>query len=1537
MPVQKQKIIIPSDKEIVKIEIIEVKEKELDGTFNIYPAQEPYIPDYGTPPFIQPKKAIYDKNEYYPKDIIISTGTGYMAGNHLCYLDIYPIQYNPVTKKLKIFSYIKFRLEYGTSKEEFKTSKVLSKSSYDYLTNHIKKIVLNPNEVKQYSTLNYIEDIKDIQLKSAPVDPEILGIDYIIITNEELAPGFQEISDWKIKKGLPTKIITTEWISQNFSGSDIPERIRNFIQYAFQNWGTIWFIIGGDTNVVPIRYAWISHFNHWQLLNIRPYGEFIPTDMYYACLDGNWNADGDATFGEANWDRENNGSFQQSGSNIDIVDRTYDVFVGRIPIKNINQLTNYKEKYFEYINKNSSGNENNILLFSANSDGIYCSLMNTVGNCFPSYTFIKKLYECAGSNTTNCGTKQDVLNELNAVNGTNYHIICGYGHGGNKGFEACDASILSHEIDNLQNTDKSEILYNNHCNTMMWDKDCIGEHFINSSNGGVVYIGNTRFGWTGDPTKYNDNFISNIYNNGLVNIGEAFFEAKGIGSSVDGTSRWGFFALNISSDPEMPVWTNTPQILNVSVSPTTIVSGENTIVVTINNLPSGKTATICLQKGDEGYATQTVTSNGSYNFTFTPHTSGQINVTVTAHNFKPYESTITVNTNQNQNIFISNLTFDDDKTGNSNGNNDHQIDAGETIELTIELKNNGALGATNVSATLTSISPYVSISNNNSSYGNISSGGTKSSLAKYIFTIDKDAPEILVNDLNPVKFILQITDGASNSYTDVFNIDVFKPEIEQANKTIVTTNDGDKIIEPNESVNINIDLFNKDKAQATGITGVLSGNSSYITSCSATPRNYPAIDKFGTETNTSVYQFTVSPSYTVGQTLDFFLQVENEYGKTWLFNFNLLDKPAKINTSTIDFSADNTEIELFWTPYTNISGYNIYRSDADANGNEVGNYVKLNTFVVPAAFYNDFGLNELTKYYYKISVVSLTGNESELSDAFLAWTSYPSKGLFPVQMDVGNSIVSSINVADINNDNLKEIFTNISIDSKNSYLIGLNSDGTELFDIDGNVTTYSGFAYLNAAMNSTPAIGDLESNGQYKVISMTRDVSADRTNYFSCHSVKDDNSDGKPDLIWQHTISHPCYRTPIISNLDNSADGSLESVFYTEWGGIRIYNATGQLLYSFADGIGGTYGSLSVADIDGNGDKEIIGCYANSTTNGIYIWHHNGSNYGSSQPYYTLSGYNFCSSSIICDLDNDGDKEILTAALKSGGSEGRIVAIHHNGTVVSGWNDTQKLSYPNDWHSQDISVGDLNNDGNLEVVAIGTNVVKVWSKSGTQISSTTVSNLNPGKLTPILADVDNDADIEIIFGSNNEGLIHALNMDGSKVLGFPLHVDDALQGSPCVADVDNNGKSELIAGSGNKIYMWETNGNSQLIEWGSERHDPHNTGEYYEICPPTIITSNTTWSTNKNLCGDIIINSGTLTIASTCTVTMADYTRILNNSGGELKVDAGKIMNASIKALSGSNIILKNNGYIKISDHGEFNINTGATFDYQYGTLDITQ
>ena len=50
-------------------------------------------------------------------------------------------------------------------------------------------------------------------------------------------------------------------------------------------------LLGADTEFLPVRYARSTFY---------PAGSYtdIPTDHYYACLDGNWNADGDGLFGE---------------------------------------------------------------------------------------------------------------------------------------------------------------------------------------------------------------------------------------------------------------------------------------------------------------------------------------------------------------------------------------------------------------------------------------------------------------------------------------------------------------------------------------------------------------------------------------------------------------------------------------------------------------------------------------------------------------------------------------------------------------------------------------------------------------------------------------------------------------------------------------------------------------------------------------------------------------------------------------------------------------------------------------------------------------------------------------------------------------------------------------------------------------------------------------------------------------------------------------------------------------------------------------
>lgn len=85
-------------------------------------------------------------------------------------------------------------------------------------------------------------------------------------------------------------------------------------------------------------------------------------------------------------------------------------------------------------------------------------------------------------------------------------------------------------------------------------------------------------------------------------------------------------------------------------------------------------------------------------------------------------------------------TIDDDSTGDSTGNDDGIADAGETIELSIELRNTGIVSATSVEGTISSSDPYVTITQETSDFPDIGPGGTAAGSSSFVFTIDDTCP-----------------------------------------------------------------------------------------------------------------------------------------------------------------------------------------------------------------------------------------------------------------------------------------------------------------------------------------------------------------------------------------------------------------------------------------------------------------------------------------------------------------------------------------------------------------------------------------------------------------------------------------------------------------------------------------------------------------------------------------------------------------------------------------------------------------------------
>ena len=1063
------------------------------------------------------------------------------------------------------------------------------------------------------------------------------------------------------------------------------------------------------------------------------------------------------------------------------------------------------------------------------------------------------------------------------------------------------------------------------CHPANFQYDCIGKHYLSNTNGGVAFIGNTDVGWVSEYPQLNG-FLTSLYQYGEYNIGNiAQYVLLNYSSS-----SW---KLHLLGDPEMPVWTDVPSNMNVTLSTTAITIGQQTVNVTVSGIPTGTLARICFWKGTEVYATQENVSNGiSYPITFTSNTPGDIFVTVTAHNFKPYENTISVNSTVNPNLSVSSVDFGDgivqgQGVGNANGQND----AGETINLTLGIKNTGVNTANNVTTTLSCSSPYITITSSQASLGNITSGSTVTSNL-FNYTINKDAPEILSNSTSPVQFTVTMTDGNNTTWTHKYNIDVFNDVPVQCNKTIVSTTDGDLIPEAGETVTMNIALQNLGKAPTKGLTAILtstngnctinSGNATYSTIAPLEIKNGNATFSFSTTTS-SLDQMA------------FNLQVTNFYGKIRNFPFTLA-QPLTITDTSIDFSASETEIDLTWNAVNGVSGYNIYRCDVDViTGIPTGNYVKLNTTPFQFTYYNDLGLQKLTKYSYKISTVSSIGNEGDAVSKIL-WTSYPTKNLFPRLMDqnlgVGN-FYTPINFADINGDGKKEIFAGTHGGIYGGGLVCLDYFGNEPFNIDNNITTYSGFAQLGYSITAIPALGDLNKIGSISLIEPTR---TGGDNKIFCFSTEDKSPvDGKPDLLWSNLTSvKQYYKGVVLSNIDNSSDGSLEIVTCSdERGSISTYSADGTLRTNIP--CTNTYAPIAVADIDGTGKKII-----QASGKDINIWDYDGNNYRS---LYTLqlSGYRFVGSVIVCDIDGDGNKEVVTFATNKVNKDlsfnAKLYAFRSNGTMPQGFDGSQTITINNYWEeSQNFAVGDLNNDNYLELVSFANDGIKVWNHLGVLINliSYPVSCTNhPVAATPILADIDTDhTDVEILLGSANN--IYAFKPDGSTPVGFPLRTKENNVASIAVSDVDKDGKNEVISVGGSYMDMWQTDGIPSKIEWGTERHDQYNTGEYHTVCDPTVINTNTTWNNNQSVCGDVVVKSGILTINNNSSVALTSESMFIVMSGASLVIDAATLSNANVRALSGSSVTITNGGKIVLRSNAEFYTETGTVVDIPYGSVE---
>lgn len=168
------------------------------------------------------------------------------------------------------------------------------------------------------------------------------GYNYVIITTADLENSVSQLKNWKEFLGYSVKVVTISWISSNYQGAEIQEKIRNFLIDKYSEWGIKYVLLVGSCDTIPMRDCYPDPNTHKN----NPYF-MAATDYYYADLTGNWDSDGDGYFGEYSEDS---------------MDFYPEVYVGRIPSDDPGTVEKICQRTISFEANNGAWKKNALLL-----------------------------------------------------------------------------------------------------------------------------------------------------------------------------------------------------------------------------------------------------------------------------------------------------------------------------------------------------------------------------------------------------------------------------------------------------------------------------------------------------------------------------------------------------------------------------------------------------------------------------------------------------------------------------------------------------------------------------------------------------------------------------------------------------------------------------------------------------------------------------------------------------------------------------------------------------------------------------------------------------------------------------------------------------------------------------------------------------------------------------------------------------------------------------------------------------------------------
>jgi len=435
-----------------------------------------------------------------------------------------------------------------------------------------------------------------------------------------------------------------KWILDNYAGvshskPDEPEIVRNFIVEAYQYYGIEYVFLVGDYVEMPtrdFRSCYASGPPFW----------FMPTDFYYADLDGSHNMDGDNYWFERYEDYPDGYVFYE------------DVHVGRIPAKDGQMVADYLDKWFSYVFGVANDYQTNILY--AGDDITSCTstvtkfedLIDPIVN-HPPYD-VTKLY---------CGDWPDIpewvpltIDNFILYVSQGQGLILHAAHSGYFGMGMGDGLFQNgiygdDHVEMLTNLDRYGVMYSLGCSVQPWDYDhAIGEDLVMDPGRGLIAsCANSDVGWWTTQMYNLRDFTQSTIGDEVIPVGQNMIDAKQTSiwwynSHGDFYTPWGKCSVNLLGEPSLELWTALPKGLSLSkfTRRLTVNTWQITVTVTQELAPIHlpvEGARVCLSRGNV-YEVGYTNAQGQVVFIVSGPSSRVLDLVASARNYTPVEGTV---------------------------------------------------------------------------------------------------------------------------------------------------------------------------------------------------------------------------------------------------------------------------------------------------------------------------------------------------------------------------------------------------------------------------------------------------------------------------------------------------------------------------------------------------------------------------------------------------------------------------------------------------------------------------------------------------------------------------------------------------------------------------------------------------------------------------------------------------------------------------------------------------------------------------------